>query len=156
MTSVNPKATAIQREILACEARLEELKSHQQVLTEQIAITEQQLGVLRAQAGGPHRDVGVMSRGREVVGGSKPPSETPPRTRTSEQTRKILNAVACLIRDNEEPTPTAAILEELDKSEIPVPGNHPQNNLAAMLSYHSSEFKAHGRQGWTYIGAAEQ
>ena len=74
------------------------------------------------------------------------------RSRVRQQTRKILDAVACLLKGNKEPTPTAKILEELQNLDVSIPGDKAQNNLSAISSY-SDDFKSHGRPGWTYIGS---
>jgi hypothetical protein len=70
---------------------------------------------------------------------------------TRERNRKILEAIANLLRGNQEPTPTEKILELLQEHDLPIPWNKPLNNISALLSYYPA-FRAHGRRGWTYEG----
>jgi hypothetical protein len=78
------------------------------------------------------------------------PEEDGKRSRTKAETQVILDEVARLLKNRPLPTPTAEILRELNEKGITVPGDNPQNNLSAMLSY-SEFFKSHGRHGWTLV-----
>jgi len=69
------------------------------------------------------------------------------RTRSPER-EQIISIAKEFIAERPTPTPTRDVLEYLLSRGVKIPGASPQNNLSAMLS-NSSDFKTHGRAGWT-------
>lgn len=66
-----------------------------------------------------------------------------------ERNKAILDTAETIIRGRTKPTPTAALLTELETRGVTVHGLMPRNTLSAVLSK-SENFHPHGRSGWTF------
>lgn len=80
---------------------------------------------------------------------ARPPDATPGAgLRFTSKQMLATEAIADFLRQQQDPVPTAQILNYLGQKGIKFGGRQPRNALSVLLS-RSALFKAHGRQGWT-------